>query len=69
MVEARKALGGEDKLAAIKRFEIKGASKRVHGGQTLEGDIDMQVETPDKFRLDEEIAFLAGRSPSPGPRR
>ena len=60
MVEARKALGGEDKLAAIKRFEIKGASKRVQGGQTLEGDIDMQVETPDKFRLDEEISIPGG---------
>ena len=60
MVEARKALGGEDKLAAIKRFEIKGSSKRVQGGQTLEGDTDIQVETPDKFRLDEEISIPGG---------
>src|SRR5580765_7492557 len=52
LVEARKALGGEDKLAAIKRLEVKGAITQVTAQQTLDGDIVMQIETPDKLRID-----------------
>src|SRR5690348_18321001 len=44
MAEARKALGGEDKLAAIKRLEVKGSSTQVTAQQTLEGDLTMQIE-------------------------
>jgi hypothetical protein len=58
--EARKALGGEDKLAAIKRLQLKGESQRVQGGQTLDGEIEMLIELPDKFRLDEEISLPGG---------
>jgi len=58
--EARKALGGEDKLAAIKRIELKGSITQLAGNQTLDGDLVMQIETPDKLRIDEEISLPGG---------
>ncbi len=58
--EARKALGGEDKIGAIKRIELKGAVTQVAGNQTLDGDLVMQIETPDKLRIDEEISLPGG---------
>ena len=60
LVEARKALGGEDKLAAIKRLEAKGTITQVAANQTLDGDLVLQIETPDKMRLDEEISLPGG---------
>src|SRR5690349_22717404 len=38
MEEARKALGGAPKRAAIQRLESKGTSGRAQGDQGLEGD-------------------------------
>src|SRR3954452_25126863 len=58
--DARKALGGEDKIGAIKRIELKGAITQVAGNQTLDGDLVMQIETPDKLRIDEEISLPGG---------
>ena len=60
MAEARKALGGEDKLAAIKRLEIKGNSTQVTAQQTLEGDLTMQIESPDKMKIQREIELPGG---------
>ena len=60
MADARKALGGEDKLAAIKRFELKGTNTQVTPQQTLEGDLTMQVEAPDKFKIEREIDLPGG---------
>jgi hypothetical protein len=60
MSEARKALGGEDKVAAIKRIELKGTITQVAGNQTLDGDLVLQIETPDKMRMDEEISLPGG---------
>jgi H/ACA ribonucleoprotein complex subunit 1 len=61
MAEARKALGGEDKLAAVKRLEVKAEFTQVTANQTLDGDVTMMLEGPDKYRRDEEI-FLPGGS-------
>jgi hypothetical protein len=63
LAEARKALGGEDKLAAIKRLEVKAEITQLQANQTLDGDITLQIETPDKYRREEEI-FLPGGSVS-----
>src|SRR5688572_12275900 len=59
MAEARKALGGEDKLAAVKRLEVKAEFTQVTANQTVDGDVTMMLEGPDKYRRDEEI-FLPG---------
>jgi len=60
LAEARKALGGEDKLAAIKRIEVKGEFTQVTGTQALDGDVTLQVEGPDKYRRDDEISLPGG---------
>jgi hypothetical protein len=60
LTEARKALGGEDKLAAIKRLEVKAEFTQVTANQTLDGDVTMQIEAPDKFRRDDEIVLPGG---------
>jgi hypothetical protein len=60
MAEARKALGGEDKVAAVKRLEIKAEMTQVTGNQTLDGDLTMQIESPDKYKRDEEISLPGG---------
>jgi uncharacterized membrane protein YgcG len=57
MLEARKALGGEDKIAAIQRLEFKGASRRAQADQAIEGDFTIQLELFDKYKRSEEIAI------------
>jgi hypothetical protein len=53
--EARKALGGEDKLAAIKTLEIKGIARRGATDVNLEGDLTISVEMPAKYLRKESI--------------
>src|SRR5215212_1020163 len=60
LTEARKALGGEDKLAAVKRLEVKAEFTQVAANQTLDGDVTLQIEGPDKFRRDDEIVLPGG---------
>jgi hypothetical protein len=60
LAEARKALGGEDKLAAIKRLQVQGTSKRANGNFNLEGDTEVFFELPDKFRRNESLTIGAG---------
>jgi hypothetical protein len=57
MDEARKALGGVAKLAAIQRLELKGVSRRAQGDQALEGDFTIQLEPFDKYKRSEEISI------------
>lgn len=57
LADARKALGGDDKFAAIKRLEFKGVSRRIQGDQAIEGDFTIQVEPFDKYKRTEEIAI------------
>ena len=58
--EARKALGGEDKLAAVKRLQIKGEMRRGQGNLTLDGDTEVFLELPDKFRRNESLSLGPG---------
>jgi hypothetical protein len=58
LAEARKALGGEDKLAAIKRLQVSGTFLRSTGpDQVVDGDFDVFMELPDKYRRDEVTGF------------
>src|SRR5688572_19400186 len=57
LTEARKALGGDDKFAAIKRLELKGVSRRIQGNQGVEGDFTIQIEPFTKYKRTEEIAI------------
>lgn len=53
--EARKAIGGDDKLAAIKTLEIKGIARRGATDVNLEGDLTISVEMPAKYLRKESI--------------
>jgi hypothetical protein len=61
LAEARKALGGEDKLAAVKRLEVKGESRRAQGNQSIEGDLEILIELPDKYKRKEAL-MLGGNA-------
>ena len=58
LAEARKAIGGEDKLAAMKRLQVSGTFLRSTGpDQVIDGDVDVFIELPDKYRRDEITGF------------
>ena len=57
LAEARKALGGEDKLAAVKKLQVNGTTKRANGNFNLEGDTEIFFELPDKFRRNESLVI------------
>jgi len=60
LAEARKALGGEDKLAAVKRLQVKGEMRRGQGNLNLDGDSEVFLELPDKFRRNESLTLGPG---------
>ena len=55
LAEARKAIGGDEKLAAIKTLEIKGTARRGATDVNLEGDMTISVERPGKYLRKESI--------------
>jgi hypothetical protein len=60
LAEARKAVGGDDKLGAIKRLQVKGEMRRGQGNVTLDGDSEVFIELPDKFRRNESLTLGPG---------
>jgi hypothetical protein len=60
LAEARKALGGEEKLNAVKTLQATGDFRRSMGEMQMEGDLEMLLETPDKLRRNEEIEMPGG---------
>src|SRR5262245_56650831 len=63
LADARKALGGEDKIAAVKRLQVNGTTRRANGNFNLEGDTELFLEPPDKFRRNESLTLGSGGSP------
>jgi hypothetical protein len=63
LAEARKALGGDEKLRAVKTLQVKGDFKRSAGQNTIEGEVELFVELPDKLRRTEDLS-LPGGGPS-----
>ena len=59
LAEARTALGGEDKLAAVQRLRADGTIRRGAGTVNLEGDLEFYIERPNKFRRDETLTINA----------
>jgi hypothetical protein len=60
LVEARRALGGEEKLRAIRALDVRGDFKRAAGQMSLEGELQIRLETPDKLRRDEDLSLPGG---------
>ena len=60
MAEARKAIGGEDKLRGVKAVQVNGKFKRTAGNNTLEGDFEVYIEPPGKYKRHEETGTAGG---------
>src|SRR5688572_28141071 len=60
LAESRKALGGDDKLSAIKTIEIKGTARRGAGDVNVEGDMTILMERPGKYLRKEQILLGNG---------
>ena len=55
LADARTALGGEEKLAAVKTFTTTGRTRRVQGDNLVPIEFEMLVELPDKYLRKDEI--------------
>jgi hypothetical protein len=60
LAEARKALGGEERLRAVKTLDARGDFKRAAGQITAEGRLQIRLEVPDKLRRDEDLSLPGG---------
>jgi len=61
LAEARAALGGEDKLRAVRALQARGEFKRMAGAQfTIEGELELSLALPDKMRRDEDMSPPGG---------
>jgi len=61
MAAARKALGGEAKIASVKTFVATGRTRQVRGENLVPIEFEIQAELPDKYaRRDEFPAQDAG---------
>ena len=58
--DARKALGGEEKLRSVKALQAAGGFRRSMGEMQIEGDLEVLVEPPDKLRRNEEMILPMG---------
>lgn len=57
LAEARKALGGEEKVAGLKGLTAEGPFRRSMGGRDMEGMVSLTIARPDKMRRVEEISM------------
>src|SRR5262245_40265512 len=60
LTEARNAIGGADKLSAVKKLQVTGTTRRANGNFNLEGDTEIFFELPDKFRRNESLTLGGG---------
>jgi hypothetical protein len=64
LAEVRKAIGGDEKIAALKTASFEGTYRRIQGEQDMTGDLELYFAAPDKFQRVEQFSF----GPNPGPR-
>jgi hypothetical protein len=60
LAEARKALGGEEKLRSVRTLQASGDIRRSMGDMQLEGELELLLEAPDKLRRNESIGTPGG---------
>lgn len=58
LTQVRVALGGEQKLAAVKALSAEGSFRRTMGSRSVEGSITVLVVRPDKLRRSEESSVF-----------
>jgi len=60
LADARDALGGDKKVAAVRTVTATGRSTRVNGNGSTPNDFEMAMELPDKFVKKDTIAMING---------
>jgi hypothetical protein len=60
LADARDALGGDKKIAAIKSLTASGRSTRLTTNGATPNDFDMAMELPDKYVKKETLAMING---------
>jgi outer membrane lipoprotein-sorting protein len=60
LADARKAIGGDERLRALKTVQVKGTFKRSAGNNTLEGDFEVFLEPPGRYRRNETTGNAGG---------
>ena len=60
LAEARQAVGGEERLRAVKTLDVRGEFRRIAGQTTIEGELQIRLELPDKLRRDEDLSLPGG---------
>src|SRR3712207_4931380 len=61
----REALGGEQKINALKSLSAEGTYRRTMGEREISGDVEYALQFPDKFQQVEQFTLPTGM---PGPR-
>ena len=62
VTQVRTALGGEQKLAAVKAISAEGPSRRALGTRSVESNVTLLLVRPDKLRRSEESTFFGSTS-------
>ena len=62
LAEARRVLGGEEKLRNVKTLHAAGELRRSMGDMQMDGEVELLIELPDRMRREETIATPAGGS-------
>jgi hypothetical protein len=60
LAEARKALGGEERFAAVRTMQARGDFRRIAGQNTIDGELELLIELPDKLRRNEDLSPPGG---------
>ena len=61
----REALGGEQKINALKSLSAEGSYRRTMGEREMSGDLEWSMQFPDKYQQVEQFTLPTGM---PGPR-
>jgi hypothetical protein len=61
LADARKAIGGEDKLNAVRTILATGKSQRQMGERQMDGDIEIAISLPDRY-LRTQVDSIMGNS-------
>ena len=60
LAQARNAIGGDSRLAGVKTLDVQGDFRRMAGQTTIQGELQVRIERPDKLRRDEDLSLPGG---------
>jgi hypothetical protein len=62
LADARKALGGEEKLRSVRTLHAAGDVRRSIGDMQMDGELELMIEPPGRMRREETMATPGGGS-------